>query len=172
MPKSSASSACVWGGPAVGACVRWLWPRNPLTGQFPAAYAALRRGWCTVHWGPDRPSRLTAPILRLYEHPVSADHNRPAAMIHVPIRDSSSDGLHASRVATRASGPSRTTLDSDPGADPGSVPGRGRGTTVVTGQSVDVKQPFVVAPAHDSALQAHVGVPVDAIEHGQADPRI
>ncbi len=43
---------------------RWLWPRNPLTGQFPAAYAALRRGWCTVHWGPDRPSRLTAPILR------------------------------------------------------------------------------------------------------------
>jgi hypothetical protein len=47
----------------VVAC-RWLWPRNPLTGQFPAAYAALRKGWCTVHWGPDRPSRLTAPILR------------------------------------------------------------------------------------------------------------
>jgi predicted acyl esterase len=42
---------------------RWLWPRNPLTGQFPAAYAALRRGSCSVHWGPDRPSRLTAPIV-------------------------------------------------------------------------------------------------------------
>jgi putative CocE/NonD family hydrolase len=43
---------------------RWLWPRNPLTGQFPAAYAALRRGSCSVHWGPDRPSRLIAPVLR------------------------------------------------------------------------------------------------------------
>ena len=47
----------------VVAC-RWLWPRNPLTGQFPAAYAALRRGRCTVHWGPDRSSRLIAPMLR------------------------------------------------------------------------------------------------------------
>jgi hypothetical protein len=63
-------------------------------------------------------------------------------------------------------------LDGDPGSDPGSVPGRVHDTTLVAGQSVDVNQPFVVAPAHDSALQAHVGVPVGAVEHGQADPRI
>jgi hypothetical protein len=54
-------------------------------------------------------------------------------------------------------------LHGDPGADPGPVPGRVRDTTAVAGQSVDVNQPFVVAPAHDSALQAHVGVPVGAL---------
>jgi predicted acyl esterase len=42
---------------------RWLWPRNPLSGQFPAAYQSLRAGRCTVHWGPDRPSRLTIPVI-------------------------------------------------------------------------------------------------------------
>jgi putative CocE/NonD family hydrolase len=41
---------------------RWLWPRNPLSGQFPAAYQSLRDGRCTVHWAPDRPSRLTIPV--------------------------------------------------------------------------------------------------------------
>jgi putative CocE/NonD family hydrolase len=46
---------------------RWLWPRNPLTGQFPAAYKSLRRGRCTVYWGPDRPSRLTVPIIPILE---------------------------------------------------------------------------------------------------------
>jgi hypothetical protein len=46
-----------------------------------------------------------------------------------------------------------------------------RGTMVVTGQSVDVKQPFVVAPAHDSALQAHVGVPTLAITAGCGSAR-
>jgi putative CocE/NonD family hydrolase len=42
---------------------RWLWPRNPLTGQFPAAYESSRQGTCTVHWGPDRPARLLIPII-------------------------------------------------------------------------------------------------------------
>ena len=42
---------------------RWLWPRNPLTGQFPAAYRNQRRGTCTLHWGPDRPSRLLLPVI-------------------------------------------------------------------------------------------------------------
>lgn len=47
---------------------RWLWPANPLTGQFPASYqkgpaggrngAAVR---CTVHWGPDRQAHLLVP---------------------------------------------------------------------------------------------------------------
>jgi putative CocE/NonD family hydrolase len=42
---------------------RWLWPRNPLTGQFPAAYSTRRAGTCTVHWGPDHPSHLLLPII-------------------------------------------------------------------------------------------------------------
>jgi uncharacterized protein len=70
---------------------RWLWPVNPLTGQFPAAYrkapagrrngAAVRRNGaavrcngaavrcngaavrCTLHWGPDRPARLLVPVI-------------------------------------------------------------------------------------------------------------
>ncbi|MFD9080597.1 CocE/NonD family hydrolase C-terminal non-catalytic domain-containing protein [Streptomyces erythrochromogenes] len=33
---------------------RWLSPRNPLTGQFPASYRTGTRGRCTLHWGPDR----------------------------------------------------------------------------------------------------------------------
>jgi putative CocE/NonD family hydrolase len=41
---------------------RWLWPRNPLTGQFPAAYKPLRTGQCCIHWGPDQPSRLVIPV--------------------------------------------------------------------------------------------------------------
>jgi putative CocE/NonD family hydrolase len=42
---------------------RWLWPLNPLTGQFPAAYQAGRRGTCIVHWGPERAARLLIPVI-------------------------------------------------------------------------------------------------------------
>jgi predicted acyl esterase len=42
---------------------RWLWPRNPLTGQFPAAYATSRRGSCTLHWGPRHPAHLLVPVI-------------------------------------------------------------------------------------------------------------
>jgi uncharacterized protein len=47
---------------------RWLWPRNPLTGQFPAAYqrGPAGRGTnpiCTVHWGPGRQARLLVPVI-------------------------------------------------------------------------------------------------------------
>lgn len=43
---------------------RWLWPRNPLTGQFPAAYEKGPEGMCTLHWGPERPARLLIPVIR------------------------------------------------------------------------------------------------------------
>ncbi len=43
---------------------RWLWPRNPLTGQFPAAYERGPRDNCTLHWGPDRDARLLIPVIR------------------------------------------------------------------------------------------------------------
>ncbi|UGU34133.1 CocE/NonD family hydrolase [Mycolicibacterium smegmatis] len=42
---------------------RWLWPRNPLTGQFPAAYERRSRGTATLHWGPDRQARLLVPVV-------------------------------------------------------------------------------------------------------------
>jgi predicted acyl esterase len=42
---------------------RWLWPRNPLTGQFPAGYERKSRGRATVHWGPERPARLLVPVI-------------------------------------------------------------------------------------------------------------
>jgi predicted acyl esterase len=42
---------------------RWLSPRNPITGQFPAAYRTNRSGTCTVHWGADRDSRLLIPVI-------------------------------------------------------------------------------------------------------------
>jgi len=42
---------------------RWLWPRNPLTGQFPAVYQPSPRGECTVHWGPERQARLLIPVI-------------------------------------------------------------------------------------------------------------
>ena len=42
---------------------RWLWPRNPLTGQFPAHYRPGPGGRCTLHWGPDRPARLLVPVV-------------------------------------------------------------------------------------------------------------
>jgi putative CocE/NonD family hydrolase len=42
---------------------RWLWARNPLTGQFPAAFRTRRAGTCTLHWGPDRDSQLLVPVV-------------------------------------------------------------------------------------------------------------
>jgi uncharacterized protein len=42
---------------------RWLWPRNPLTGQFPAAYQKGAKGQCTLHWGPQHQARLILPII-------------------------------------------------------------------------------------------------------------
>jgi putative CocE/NonD family hydrolase len=42
---------------------RWLWPRNPFTGQFPAAYEKGPKGRCTVHWGPERQARLLVPTI-------------------------------------------------------------------------------------------------------------
>lgn len=42
---------------------RWLWPRNPLTGQFPAWYDPSPRGRCVLHWGPHQPAHLLAPVL-------------------------------------------------------------------------------------------------------------
>jgi uncharacterized protein len=42
---------------------RWLWPRNPFTGQFPTAYQRGPNGACTLHWGPDRQARLLVPVL-------------------------------------------------------------------------------------------------------------
>jgi len=43
---------------------RWLAPRNPLTGQFPAGYRRGPAATCTLHWGPDRPARLLVPQIR------------------------------------------------------------------------------------------------------------
>jgi putative CocE/NonD family hydrolase len=40
---------------------RWLCPRNPLTGQFPATYQPSPRGRVTLHWGPTRDAHLLIP---------------------------------------------------------------------------------------------------------------
>lgn len=40
---------------------RWLWPRNPITGQFPAGYVGSTRGRVTLHWGPDHDAHLLIP---------------------------------------------------------------------------------------------------------------
>ncbi|HEX8752170.1 MAG TPA: CocE/NonD family hydrolase C-terminal non-catalytic domain-containing protein, partial [Solirubrobacterales bacterium] len=42
---------------------RWLSPRNPLTGQFPAAYEPSRAATCRVHCGGEQPARLLVPAL-------------------------------------------------------------------------------------------------------------
>lgn len=42
---------------------RWLWPRNPLTGQFPAAYERGKPVECTLHWGAGRDAHLLVPII-------------------------------------------------------------------------------------------------------------
>jgi 3-oxoacyl-(acyl-carrier-protein) synthase/predicted acyl esterase len=44
---------------------RWLWPWNPLTGQFPAEYEKSPKGRCTLHWGPGRQARLLVPVIPL-----------------------------------------------------------------------------------------------------------
>jgi uncharacterized protein len=43
---------------------RWLCPRNPLTGQSPAAYQPSPRGRVTLHWGPTRDAYLLIPEIR------------------------------------------------------------------------------------------------------------
>jgi predicted acyl esterase len=43
---------------------RWLWPRNPLTGQFPSAYEPGPHCKCILHWGPDHAARLLVPVIR------------------------------------------------------------------------------------------------------------
>jgi putative CocE/NonD family hydrolase len=40
---------------------RWLWRRNPLTGQFPAAYPNPPRARVTLHWGPRYDAHLLIP---------------------------------------------------------------------------------------------------------------
>ncbi|ORX18195.1 hydrolase [Mycobacterium szulgai] len=40
---------------------RWLSPRNPLTGQFPAAYPNPPRGLVTLRWGPRYDAHLLIP---------------------------------------------------------------------------------------------------------------
>ncbi|OMC17075.1 hydrolase [Mycobacterium sp. SP-6446] len=40
---------------------RWLWPRNPLIGQMPAAYRNSPRGRVTLHWGPNYDAHLLVP---------------------------------------------------------------------------------------------------------------
>ncbi|WP_242660401.1 CocE/NonD family hydrolase [Mycobacterium mantenii] len=40
---------------------RWLSPRNPLTGQFPARYQGSPRGRVILHWGPQRGAHLLIP---------------------------------------------------------------------------------------------------------------
>jgi putative CocE/NonD family hydrolase len=40
---------------------RWLSPRNPLTGQFPAAYPNPPRGLVTLRWGPRYNAHLLIP---------------------------------------------------------------------------------------------------------------
>lgn len=42
---------------------RWLAPTGLLTGHYPAAYPGEPTGWCTVHWGPERPAHLLIPII-------------------------------------------------------------------------------------------------------------
>jgi predicted acyl esterase len=42
---------------------RWLWPRNPLFGQFPAAYRTSRAGACTLHWGAGFDAHLLVPVI-------------------------------------------------------------------------------------------------------------
>lgn len=42
---------------------RWLWPRNPLTGQFPASFEKGPKATCILHWGPQHPARLLVPVI-------------------------------------------------------------------------------------------------------------
>jgi len=42
---------------------RWPAPRNPMTGQFPAAYSGSRCARITLHWGPAHDAHLLAPVI-------------------------------------------------------------------------------------------------------------
>jgi len=42
---------------------RWLSPRNPLTGQFPAAYPTSKRGRVILYWGPSHDAHLLVPVI-------------------------------------------------------------------------------------------------------------
>jgi hypothetical protein len=42
---------------------RWLDPRNPLTGHFPAAYPDAPRGRAILHWGPQRAAHVLLPVV-------------------------------------------------------------------------------------------------------------
>lgn len=42
---------------------RWLAPRNPLTGQFPAAYPTTKRGRVILFWGPSHDAHLLVPVI-------------------------------------------------------------------------------------------------------------
>ena len=42
---------------------RWLWPVNPLTGQFPAAYQRSSKGRCTLYYGPQGTAQLLVPVV-------------------------------------------------------------------------------------------------------------
>ncbi|WP_410091175.1 CocE/NonD family hydrolase C-terminal non-catalytic domain-containing protein [Streptomyces sp. adm13(2018)] len=59
---------------------RWLSPRNPLTGQFPASYRTRSRGRCTLHW-----ARTAQPISCCPSSHRGREAGRvpvPAAMTH------------------------------------------------------------------------------------------
>lgn len=40
---------------------RWLWPTNPLVGNFPARYRPSPAGHATLHFGADHPAHLLVP---------------------------------------------------------------------------------------------------------------
>jgi putative CocE/NonD family hydrolase len=42
---------------------RYLEPRNPLLGHFPAHYRASGSGKCTLYWGAGRPAALDIPVI-------------------------------------------------------------------------------------------------------------
>lgn len=61
----SASSTLFRAGESLRLLVagRYLEPRNPFFGHFPAHYVPSPRGTCTLHWGADRPARLQIPVI-------------------------------------------------------------------------------------------------------------
>lgn len=42
---------------------RYLEPRNPLFGNFPATTCPAPRGRCTLHWSTEYPARLEVPVI-------------------------------------------------------------------------------------------------------------
>lgn len=42
---------------------RYLEPRNPLFGHFPAHYLPSPHGRCTLHWDAEKPARLEIPVI-------------------------------------------------------------------------------------------------------------